>query len=141
MSAILRNRSIFAFLLAFLPVLTPLQAQIAPDRALVPESIRTPILLEYSGEMAFAHVSILALNRQRALEEYAETYMETEYMQEMATRYGLSDVRVDYFPSGDAWVPEVGDLWMVEPYQKRIASLTEVPAALASGSMNADVEA
>ena len=121
--------------------LAPLQAQIAQDRSVVPASIRDPILLEYSGELAYAHVQALALNRQRPIEEYADTYMETEYMQEMATRYGLSDVRVDYFPSGDAWVPEVGDLWMVEPEQKKIASLTMVPAALASGSTSGEVEA
>jgi hypothetical protein len=107
----------------------------------VPANIRTPILLEYSGELAYSHVQVLALNRQRPVEEYAETYMETEYMREMATRYGLDDVRVDYFPSGDAWVPEIGDLWMVEPAQKKIASLTMVPAALASGSTNSEVEA
>lgn len=147
MSGIRRSpRSSITVVLAVLFLLcanraVPAGAQIAPDRALVPESIRTPILLEFSGELAYTHVSVLALNRQRPVEEYAETYMETEYMEEMATRYGLSDVRVDYFPTGDAWVPEVGDLWMVEPYQKKIASLTMVPAALASGSESADVEA
>ncbi|MCJ7629842.1 MAG: hypothetical protein MUO50_15815, partial [Longimicrobiales bacterium] len=76
----------------------PLRAQITQDRSLVPASIRDPILLEYSGELAYAHVQLLALNRQRSVEEYAGTYMETAYMQEMAARYGLSDVRVDYFP-------------------------------------------
>ena len=118
-----------------------LAAQVSRDRSVVPADIRDPILLEYSGELAYAHVQVLALNRQRAVDEYADTYMETEYMREMATRYGLSDVRVDYFPAGEAWVPEVGDLWMVEPVEKKIASLTMVPAALASGSTNADAEA
>ncbi len=129
--------------LILLPLIlaSPLTAQITTDRSLVPASIRHPILLEYSGELAYTHVQLLALNRQRPVSEYAETYMETTYMQEMATRYGLSEVRVDYFPSRDAWVPEVGDLWMVSPESKRIASLTMVPAALASGSSNADVEA
>ncbi len=121
--------------------LAPLQAQVTKDRSIVPASIRDPILLEYSGELAYAHVQALALNRQRPIEEYAETYMETRYMQEMATRYGLSDVRADYFPAGDAWVPEIGDLWMMEPEQKKIASLTMVPAALASGSTSSEVEA
>jgi len=107
----------------------------------VPPEIRDPILLELSGELAYSHVQVLALNRQRAVQEYADTYMETTYMEEMATRYGLSDVRVDYFPSGNAWVPEVGDLWMVEPYEKKIASLTMVPAALASGSVSGEAEA
>jgi len=144
MKSFLRPRPTFASLSALvlsLLLLSPLGAQIAEDRSVVPASIRDPILLEYSGELAYAHVQILALNRQRAVEEYADTYMETHYMQEMATRYGLSEVQVDYFPSGDAWVPEVGDLWMVEPYSKKIASLTMVPAALASGSTNSDVEA
>ncbi len=131
------------FLLGLLLGLLPsmVAAQIPADRALVPASIRDPILMEYSGEMAQAHVQTLALNRERALDEYTGTFMETRYMQEMATRYGLSDVRVDYFPGGESWVPEIGDLWMVEPVRKRIASLTMVPAALASGSASAEVEA
>jgi hypothetical protein len=114
--------------------------QAQADRSLVPANIRDPILLELSG-VAYAHVQVLALNRQRPVEEYSGTYMETSYMEEMATRYGLSDVRVDYFPGGDAWVPEVGDLWMMEPRSKKMASLTMVPSALASGSANAEVEA
>ena len=121
--------------------LSPLHGQILQDRSVVPAGIRDPILREFSGELAYTHVQLLAANRQRSVEEYADTYMETLYMQEMATRYGLSDVRVDFFPGGAAWVPEVAELWMVEPEAKRIASLTMVPAALASGSMSADVEA
>jgi aminopeptidase YwaD len=122
-------------------LLSPVQGQIARDRSVVPAEIRDPILKEYSGELAYTHVQLLAANRQRSVEEYAETYLETLYMQDMATRYGLSDVRVDYFPGGPTWVPEVGDLWMVEPVEKKLASLTMVPAALASGSLSADVEA
>jgi aminopeptidase YwaD len=135
------SASLFGVLFVALLLPFALNAQATSDRSLVPANIRNPILLEYSGELAQTHVSLLSVNRQRALEEYTDTYMESEYMREMATRYGLSDVRVDLFPSGDVWVPEVGDLWMVEPYQKRIASLTMVPAALASGSNDADVEA
>lgn len=131
--------SIFFGIAVLLP--SPTQAQITQDRSLVPSHIRDAILQEYSGELAYAHVQVLALNRQRSVEEYAETYMETTYMEEMATRYGLSDVRVDYFPAREAWVPEVGELWMVEPVQKKMASLTMVPAALASGSTSGDWEA
>ncbi len=120
---------------------SPLTGQIPQDRSVVPAAIRDPILKEFSGELAYTHVQLLAANRQRSVEEYAETYLETLYMQEMAKRYGLSDVRVDFFPTGPTWVPEVGELWMVEPEAKKIASLTLVPAALASGSRSADVEA
>ncbi len=137
----LRTVTVGGVILICLASTTVAWAQTTQDRSLVPASIRDPILQEYSGELAYAHVQFLALNRLRPVEEYADTYLETTYMQEMAERYGLSDVRVDYFPAGEAWVPEVGDLWMVEPFSKRIASLTMVPAALASGSSNADVEA
>ena len=115
--------------------------QVLEDRSVVPSGIRDPILLEYSGELAQAHVQLLSVNRQRRLEEYTETFMETRYLEEMARQYGLSEIRVDYFPGGTTWVPEVGDLWMVEPVQKKLASLTMVPAALASGSGNAEVQA
>jgi hypothetical protein len=107
----------------------------------VPAAIRDPILLEYSGELAQSHVQLLSVNRQRALEEYTETFLETRYLEEMAKRYGLAEVRVDYFPGSPGWVPEVGDLWLVAPVEKKLASLTMIPAALASGSGSADVEA
>ena len=58
------------------------QAQITQDRSVVPAAIRDAILLEYSGELAYSHVQILALNRQRAVEEYAETYMETRTLRQ-----------------------------------------------------------
>jgi len=131
---------LWALLFAFLLPVT-LEAQVTQDRSVVPASIRDPILLEYSGELAQAHVQLLSVNRQRAMEEYTESFMESRYLEEMATRYGLSEVRVDYFPGRPGWVPEIGELWMMEPVQKKIASLTMVPAALASGSGNADVEA
>ena len=116
-------------------------AQVLDDRSVVPAGIRNPILLEYSGELAQAHVQLLSVNRQRTVEEYTETFLETRYLEEMAIQYGLSQVQVDYFPGRPGWIPEVGDLWMVEPVQKKLASLTMVPAALASGSGNADTEA
>ncbi len=116
-------------------------AQVPPDRFLVPPAIRDAVLQEISGELALQHVQLLAANRVRAAAEYTDTFLETAYLQELAQRYGLSDVRVDYFPSGEIWMPEEADLWMVEPVSKKMASLTMVPAALANGSASADLEA
>lgn len=116
-------------------------AQVLDGRSVVPANIRNPILLEYSGELAQAHVQLLSVNRQRTVEEYTETFFETRYLEEMANQYGLSEVRVDYFEGRPGWIPLEADLWMVEPVSKKLASLTMVPAALASGSGNADVEA
>jgi aminopeptidase YwaD len=127
----------------FIALLFPISlgAQVTADRSVVPEAIRNAFLLEYSGELAQAHVQLLSVNRMRTLEEYTETFMETRYLEKMAKEYGLSDVQVDFFEGRPSWIPELGELWMVEPVQKKLASLTMVPAALASGSGNADVEA
>ncbi len=117
-----------------------LRAQ-STDRCLVPASIRDPILDELSGEQAFAHVQMLSANRDRQPEEYQNQFFETTYIRDMARQYGLSDVQVDFFASDDTWAGEEGDLWLVQPRKERIASLNQVPAALARGSRSADVEA
>jgi aminopeptidase YwaD len=119
----------------------PAVAQIPPDRCLVPAAVRDPILNEFSGELALQHVQLLAANRIRSEAEYTHEFMETSYLRQMATQYGLSQVRVDHFPGGSAWMPEQASLWMTAPEQRKMADLTMVPAALASGSRSAEVEA
>ncbi len=130
-------------LLAFLLIVIAgagLSSQAPPDRCIVPAAIRDAILNEYSGEQAYQHVQLLSANRDRPAEEYLNAYFETTYLADMAKRYGLSDVQVDFFPSGEVWDAEEADLWLVEPVKKKIASLNQVPTALANGSTNADVE-
>ena len=111
------------------------------DRWLVPRHIRESILNEFSGELALRHVEILAVDRDRQEEEYAEKFMETEYVSRMAELYGLSEVKVDFFPSDKIWDPVEAELWMLEPVKKKIAGLEIVPEALAAGSRDADVTA
>ena len=118
-----------------------MSGQAPPDRCLVPAAIRDAILNEYSGEQARLHVQMLAANRDRAAAEYTEKYFESDYISGEAKRFGLSDVRVDFFPAGDEWDAEEGDLWLVQPVREKIASLNQVPTALAKGSASADVEA
>ena len=116
-------------------------AQAPPDRCLVPSAIRDPILNETSGERAHLHVQMLAGNRDRQAPEYTDLFLETTYIRDMAVQAGLSDVQVDLFPGRDTWDAEEGDLWMVQPARRKIASITTVPASLAIGSRTADVEA
>ncbi len=118
-----------------------LSGQAPPDRCLVPPSIRDAILNEYSGELAYQHVQLLAANRDRQAAEYQNTYFEATYISDLAKQYGLSDVQREYFPAAEVWDAEEADLWLVEPVTKKIASVNQVPAALASGSASADVEA
>ncbi len=116
-------------------------AQAPPDRCLVAAPVRDAILDEYSGEQAYLHVQMLAANRDRRSEEYTDRYFETSYISAEATRAGLSDVQVDFFPSGEIWDAEEADLWLVQPVRKKLAGLFMVPTAVAKGSANADVEA
>lgn len=123
-------------------VLAGVSAQAPPDRCLVPAGVRDPILMEVSGELAHQHVQMLTPNRNRQPDEYENQFFETTYISEMARQFGLSNVQVHFFPGGrETWDAEEADLWMIEPARKKIASLTMVPAALASGSRSADVEA
>jgi aminopeptidase YwaD len=118
------------------------QGRAAADRCLVPAPIRDPILNEVSGEQAQLHVQLLAANRDRQPQEYQEQFFETTYIRDMARQYGLSDVQVDFFPTGGStWDAEEGDLWLTQPTRQKIASITMVPTALAQGSKSADVEA
>ena len=130
-----------AALAAVVGVGMPLLAQAPIDRCLVPPLIRDAILEEASGEEAYEHVQLLAVNRNRQPDEYQNEFFETTYVRNMATQYGLSDVQVDFFPTRDTWDAEEGDLWLLQPVRKKIASVTQVPTALAQGSTNADVEA
>jgi len=118
-----------------------LLAQAQLDRCLVPAAIRDAVVNEVSGERAYLHVQMLAANRDRQAGEYQDVYFEAGYIQDTLRQAGLSEVQLDVFPSGDVWDAEEGDLWMVEPAKKKLASITMVPAALARGSKNADVEA
>jgi len=111
------------------------------DRWLVPRHIREAVLNEFSGELALRHVEILAVDRDRQEEEYSEQFMETDYVSRQAELYGLSDVKVDFFPSGEIWDTVEAELWIIEPVKKKIAGLEIVPEALASGSRNTDVTA
>jgi len=137
-----RTRPILALcaLAATLSLAVGLRAQYSADRCVVPASIREPILNEMSGEQAFLHVQFLAANRDRQPEEYQTQYFETTYIRDTAKQAGLSDVQVDFFPSGDVWDGEEGDLWLVQPRKEKIASLNQVPTALAPGSRSVDVE-
>ena len=139
-AAVSFRRPLFPVLLVTLAA-GVLAAQAPPDRCLVPGAIREPIVQETSGERAHLHVQMLAANRDRQATEYSDLFFETTYIRDMATQDGLSDVQVDLFPGRDTWDAEEGDLWLVEPSRRKIASITMVPASLAIGSRNADVEA
>ncbi|MDD8025971.1 MAG: M28 family peptidase [Acidobacteriota bacterium] len=116
-------------------------AQVPPDRCVVPSSVRDSVIQEFSGEKAYLHVQMLAGARDRTPDEYKDVYYETAYIRDQALLAGMSDVTVEKFPSRETWDGEEGDLWMIQPTLKKIASFNQVPTSLAQGSRDADVEA
>lgn len=137
-----RSRMVSLSLIALISlagVMAP-RAQEGADRCVVPASIRNPILGEISGEQALVHVQMLSANRDRQAAEYQDRFFESTYISDMARQYGLSEVRVDFYPTRDTWDGEEGDLWLVQPAREKIASLSQVPTALAQGSKSADLE-
>ncbi|MFC2097547.1 M28 family peptidase [Bacteroidota bacterium] len=111
-----------------------------PGRCIVPVNIRELILNEFSGEAALRHVEILSIDRDRQADEYENMFFEAKYISDMAKQYGLSEVKVDFVPSGETWDVEEADLWLIEPVRKKIAGMHIIPEAIASGSKNTDVE-
>ncbi len=142
-SSLLKRRQSIRLVLILTAALCSLGvlAQGPVDRCVVPATMRDAILNETSGEEAYKHTQILAVNRNRQADEYSGPYYESLYIERMARENGLSDVQIEYFPSRDQWDAEEADLWLIQPTKKKLASLSLVPTALAQGSMNADVEA
>ena len=108
----------------------------------LPPKLMDEIIGEASGETAFNHViEFGAYPRDRKAEEYAGTFMETQYVLDRLKEYGIKDAEITRFPGGETWDGVRGELWEVEPVHQKLASYTDLRAMLVEGSNNADVTA
>jgi hypothetical protein len=96
-----------------------------------------------SGEIALQNEIMLApYERLRTKEEFTTQLWESTYIMKKTREYGLKEVQLHTFPSDDPlWQAEEGELWMVEPEQKKLADAKEIAAHVASMSQSTDVEA
>jgi len=101
------------------------------------------IINEVSGEIALQNEIMLApYERLRTKEEFTTQLWESTYIMKKAKEYGLQEVQLHTFPSDDPlWQVEVGELWMMEPVQKKLADAKEIAAHVASMSQSTDAEA
>ncbi len=118
-------------------------AQEQPNpKTLLPDSVLSVLQDEVSGSLALSYVIELAgYNRNRPASEYAGTYWESQYVDSMATSFGLANVHIERFKRRPQWDAEYGELWMVEPKKRLIISHRDVAAALAPGSQSVDTTA
>jgi Peptidase family M28/PA domain len=116
----------------------------AQETALLPHSVVQAIIEEVSGELAVQNEWMLApFERNRPEAEYTGRLWESEYMVRKAVEYGLQDVHVETFwvEGEKQWDGVKGNLWLLEPEKKTLASYDEIAASLAPESETADVTA
>jgi len=130
------------FLILFLGSFS--MAQMTPwfNWTLLPEEQMDYIIGEASGEEAWHTIMETAgYVRVRPSEEYATTFLESQYIYDKLKHYGLPGAEIVRFPGEKTWNGIKGELWEVSPRRQKIASFRDSVAMLASGSTDTDVEA
>ncbi len=98
------------------------------------------IVGESSGELTLRHITDMAGFEMpdRNFDKMFESY----YILDKLKEYGLADVKMNLYPARNkAWSAEVGTLWEVSPFLRKIADYREIPTVLAGGSKDADLTA
>lgn len=118
-------------------------AQEREDRTLLPWAAMRAIINETSGERALHHVlELTPYPRVRPRSEYEGHFRESAVMADFAREYGYSSVEIESFPSGGRlWQPTQGELWMVEPEERKLYDIYDVAISLAPNSESGDVTA
>ncbi len=138
------NKRAFLAIVLFLLMCSLSSAQMTPwfYWTLLPEEQMDYIVGEASGEEAWHTIMETAgYVRDRKSDEYAGTFVESQYIYDQLKHYGLPGAEIVRFPGGTTWDGVKGELWEISPYRKKLASYRDLAAMLASGSADTDVEA
>lgn len=130
-------RSFLALSFALAPLARPAVAQTTPF--LTDAEIRM-LANEISGDRAFEHIRWLShWHRDSGMEGY---FKAADYVMRAAKEAGLEEVRFVEQPlPGPNYTARVGELWVVEPVEVKLADIGEHAVFLADGSRDADVTA
>ena len=105
----------------------------------MPEPVYRALVNEMSGDIAYEHIRWFThYHRPMGGSEGFEAV--AKYVEQKAREYGLEDVR--YIPlkySSHSWTPELGELWLIAPTERRLAFSPEVAVSLADYSRTTDV--
>ncbi|RKY83980.1 hypothetical protein DRQ09_09260 [candidate division KSB1 bacterium] len=114
------------------------------ETILLDNKIINAIINEVSGDIALHNELMLgAFERNRPESEYTGHFWESDYMVKKAKEYGFEDVHIETWKLEGQyqWDGVKGELWLVEPDEKRLASYDEISASLAKGSLSTNVTA
>ena len=122
------------------------------DSTLIDREAMDALIAETSGEMGLNHFSHIARNFS-GFSPSLGAEQTAEYIADSARRWGLSDVKIEMFPSDGKlyywafrsepwWEGKKAEIWLVEPHTERIASFDAYRGHLArfSGSANLTAE-
>ena len=117
--------------------LIPLAAQQSP---FVSDEVNRVLVNEISGDIAFEHVRWFThYHRPTGGSEGFEAV--ARYVEQKAREYGLEDVRALRMAArGQSWTAKLGELWLTEPVERRLAFSPEVAVSLADFSRSTDIK-
>jgi hypothetical protein len=120
-------------------VLAAAAPAVAQRSPFLPDRVYRALVNEISGDIAFEHIRWFThYHRPMGGSEGFEAV--ARYVERRAREYGLEDVRyITLRADGRSWSPKVGELWLVEPEERRLAYSREIPLALADYSRDADI--
>lgn len=129
-------RQIPALALSLICVAVPLAAQQSP---FVSDQLYRVLVNEISGDLAFEHVRWFThYHRPMGGSEGFEAV--ARYVEQKAKEYGLEDVRSLRMTAREqSWTPRLGELWLIEPVERRLAFSPEVALSLADYSRSTDI--
>jgi hypothetical protein len=109
----------------------PVSAQQSP---LLPAALHDALVNEISGDIAFEHMRWFT-HHHRPMGGGEGFEAVARYVEEKARAYGLEDVRYVRLKSDTpSWTPRLGELWIAEPFERRLAFTPEVALSLADYS-------
>ncbi len=140
----MRTRKRKLFLIVFLLFSFTLQSTAQTTPFLSDEQIRL-LRNEISGDRAFEHIRVLTQwHRDSGMEGY---FKAMDYVSEAAKKNGLEDVSIIKQPFEDNdgnpanYTAKTAELWIVEPFELKLADIGDHAVYLADNSRDADVTA
>lgn len=138
----MKVKKISSTVAAFLLLYVTVTGQNSTPRTLLPDKVIDEMIGEASGERAMNHIyEMAAYIHDRPASEYSGYFFETQYILDRLKEYGLEGAMVNKYPGGTTWDAIKGSIWEVKPGKSKIADYGDLPAVLASGSVNTDVTA
>lgn len=112
---------------------------VAQQSPFLDEATYRALVNEISGDIALEHIRWFThYHRPMGGSEGFEAV--ARYVEQKAREYGLEDVRyITLASDSQSWTQKLGELWLIEPAERRLAFTPEVALSLADYSRTADV--